>query len=473
MPETTRVEIAAVQSHSAALRREVGLGALVLTQIMYVVGSGWVGTAAKLGHGHTTYWLLAIALFFLPQAAVVIWLNKQMPLEGGLYQWAKLGFNDATGFLTAWNLWVYAILILSAFGLIVARNVAPLLGARAASFTDTREYAAIVTVLLIGLAALVCTLGLRVGKWVQGIGGVAQLAAFAALILAPVIAARRGVAIDAHPVQLVLPALSLLTLNIFGKMAMGAFSGLEYVAIMAGETRDPARAIARSVLIATPVIGAMFIFGTGAVVALVPRDRIDLIAPLPQTLALGWGAAGLGAAVVTVVTMMLVIRLLSNVNFIFAGNTRLPMVAGWDGRLPSWFTRLHPRWRTPRNAIAFVAAVVLVFSLLGLIDAGQQEAFQLLDSAGGTLYGVSYLVMFALPLLAPRRLGARPPLWLRLAALSGFGVTLLYCVLNVFPIIDVPNPLAFSLKIIAVILGTNVLGALLFIASRRRAAGAP
>ena len=40
------------------------------------------------------FWLLAILTFYLPLAAVVICLNRLMPLEGGLYQWAKLGFND-------------------------------------------------------------------------------------------------------------------------------------------------------------------------------------------------------------------------------------------------------------------------------------------------------------------------------------------------------------------------------------------
>jgi amino acid transporter len=460
-----QADIAEVQSHSSALRKEVGLGALVLTQIMYVVGTGWVGTAAKLGHGHTIYWLLSLTLFFLPQAAVVIWLNRLMPLEGGLYQWAKLGFNDFTGFLTAWNLWVYAILILSAFGLIVARNFAPLIGAP--PFTETRAYAAVVTIALIVGVALVTVLGLRVGKWIQGIGGAAQIAAFSALIAAPFIALHRGVAIDRHPVEFVLPAMSLLTLNIFGKMSMGAFSGLEYVALMAGETKDPARSIARSVMISTPIIGAMFIFGTASVVALTPKSSIDLIAPIPQALLLGWTGTGLGGAVVMSVTAMLVIRMLANVSFIFAGNSRLPMVAGWDGLLPAWFTRLHPRWRTPRNAILFVAGVVLVFAALGLADAGQQEAFQLLDSAGGILYAVSYLVMFALPLFAPSRLGARPPLWLRLAALSGFSVTLLFTVLNVFPIIDVPNPLAFTVKIVSVILLANLVGVGLFLASRR------
>ena len=142
-------------------------------------------------------------------------------------------------------------------------------------------------------------------------------------------------AVDAHPISLALPAMSLLTLNIFGKMSMGAFSGLEYVAIMAGETKDPARAIRRSVLISTPIIGALFIFGTASVVALVPRAGIDLIAPVPQTLALGFGASATGVAIAFGVTAMLLVRHLGNVNFIFAGNVRLPMVAGWDGRLPA------------------------------------------------------------------------------------------------------------------------------------------
>jgi hypothetical protein len=56
------------------------------------------------------FWLLAMVLFCLPSAVVVIYLNRLMPLEGGLYQWAKLGFNELTGFLVAWNLWLFAIL---------------------------------------------------------------------------------------------------------------------------------------------------------------------------------------------------------------------------------------------------------------------------------------------------------------------------------------------------------------------------
>ena len=65
------------------------------------------------------FWLLALVLFYLPSAAVVIYLNRLMPLEGGLYQWAKLGFNQTVGFMVAWNLWLYVIVFTSEIGLAV------------------------------------------------------------------------------------------------------------------------------------------------------------------------------------------------------------------------------------------------------------------------------------------------------------------------------------------------------------------
>src|SRR3954452_25108419 len=83
-----------VEAQSASLKKPLGLWDLVLTQVVFVVGSTWVGTAAKLGRAHLLFWLLAIALFYIPQGAVVIYLNGRMPLEGGLYQWAKFGFNE-------------------------------------------------------------------------------------------------------------------------------------------------------------------------------------------------------------------------------------------------------------------------------------------------------------------------------------------------------------------------------------------
>src|SRR5438445_12889129 len=112
-----------VEARSATFKKELGLTDLVLTQILFIVGLPWVGVAAKQGPAHVVLWLAAIVLFYLPSAAVVAHLNRAMPLEGGLYQWAKLGFNELTGFMVAWNLWLFAILNTSETGLQVTQYV--------------------------------------------------------------------------------------------------------------------------------------------------------------------------------------------------------------------------------------------------------------------------------------------------------------------------------------------------------------
>src|SRR3989449_10267022 len=121
-PELSAIE-SEVEARSAVFKKELGLFDLVLAQVVFVVGTIWVGWAAKLGNNQMAFWLLAIITFYLPLAAVVIFLNNRMPLEGGLYQWAKLAFNDFIAFMVAWNLWVFAISILAGIGLVVTTNI--------------------------------------------------------------------------------------------------------------------------------------------------------------------------------------------------------------------------------------------------------------------------------------------------------------------------------------------------------------
>src|ERR1700755_3215286 len=100
---------AATSAQESSLRKELGLFDLVLAQILCVVGSTWVGVAARRGRAHLMYWAAAMLLFSLPLAAVVVRMSRLMPQEGGLYRWAREGFGEAAGFLVGWNLWIYAI----------------------------------------------------------------------------------------------------------------------------------------------------------------------------------------------------------------------------------------------------------------------------------------------------------------------------------------------------------------------------
>src|SRR5205814_417339 len=117
--------------------------------------------------------------------------------------------------------------------------------------------------------------GLALGKWVHTIAGLVMLLVYGTLITLPFIGLARGELRQYHPLQIAAPTVSMFyCVNIFTKLSIGALSGFEYVAILAGETRSPARDIGRSVIIASPVIALAFILSTSSVLAFVGIIRL-------------------------------------------------------------------------------------------------------------------------------------------------------------------------------------------------------
>ena len=458
-----------VEEQSVALKKPLGLGDLVLTQIVFVVGSGWVGTAAKLGKSHLFFWLLAILLFYIPQAAVVIYLSRLMPLEGGIYQWAKLAFNEFTGFIVAWNLWLLSIMVIAMGGMFITTNISYALGNAAAWMRDSPWCVSLVSFVLVSGLGWTGVRGLSLGKWVHNIGGFAMFLAYGALIILPFISLARGDLDTYRPLQIAAPAISLFyCFNIFSKLAVGGLAGFEYVGILAGEAHAPARNIGRSVIIAAPIIALMFVLGTSSVLAFIGNNQIDLIGPVPQTLRLGLHSFKIAGAIASVAILLMTVRSISSMSIHFTGSSRLPMVAGWDNLLPVWFSRLHPHYKTPINSIMFVGAITLVIAIASQIGAGLQEAFQLVDNAANVFYGIVYTVMFAIPIAGAATIRAGARFWLRLAAGCGLAVSLLAIFFTIYPIIDVPNPLVFAAKIVAVTLVANLIGVAIFTLNYKR-----
>ena len=458
----------AVEARSVELRRELSVLDLAFAQVLFIVGLQWVGVAAKQGSAHVVFWLVAILLFYVPSAIVAVWLNRAMPLEGGLYQWVKLGFNDAAGFIVGWNLWLFAILNMTNVGLQFTQYLGYIFGARVEAFVGQGWVTAAMSAVVVGALVWITLAGLRIGKWVHTAGGILMLAMFATVIALPWLNVASGSLAEYHPLQTATPVISLLSLNLLGKMGFGAFAGFEYVAIHAGECRNPVRSITRATLIAAPVTIVMFVFGTSSVVAMIPFDDIDLIAPIPQLLTVGFLPLGATSAIVPVIlSAMLAIRFAqASVNF--AGATRLPMVAGWDHLLPAWFTRLSESRRMPVNSILFVGAATFALATLGLVGVGRSEAFQLLWNSAGIFYGLTYLAMFAVPLVGLKRSGISIPWWIKACAASGFLMTALYVGLSVLPIIPVGSRTVFAMKIVGLIVVTNVIGVVLYFSGRKR-----
>jgi len=454
-------------SPEASLHRRLRLRDLVLTQVLCVVGSAWVGIAAGLGRAQALTWIAAMLLFYVPMAVSVIYLNREMPLEGGLYVWARTAFGDLGGFMTAWNLWVYGIAITATILYATPTELAYLIGSSAAWLPENHLASFAIVAALVAAITAAAIRGLELGKWIHNIGGLSILIVFATLILLPVWAFTQHMPIHYEPLPLQLPQRNMISLALFGQMLFGALCGLEYIAILAGESKSPARSIGQSVLISSPVICAMFILGTASVVAFA-RGKIDFIAPIPQTLRYALGDRGAGNLFAMAAIVLLEFRLIAAASYIFTGVTRLPMTAGWDHLIPEWFARLHPRYRTPTNSIVFTCALVLLLLFLANVGVHAQEAFQVLTNASITHYELAYLAMFSIPLIGAKALRATLPRWARWTSITGLCATLFSFIISAYPFVDVVNPRAYAVKVLGTTLVSNVLGYTFYCIRNRR-----
>jgi amino acid transporter len=433
------------------LARELRLPDLVLLQVLLIVGLPWIGYAAKLGGSHVWLWAAAIAFFYFPLAGTVILLSRRMPLEGGVYQWVKNGISPFAGFLTAWNYGFFLILFYATSGSVVANSFAYLF--HADWMTSYKPLILGSNLVWFAIVLWVNVRGLHVARWITSAGGALVIALYALIIGLLALKIVRAEPMAQAPIALAFPVMSLMTVNLFSKIAFNALSGFEQVAIFAGECHTPERNIARSVWIAGPGIALLYVLGTCAMLAYTPQDKIDLIAPIAQILGASLHSSATVAFLSGAAILALLFAYFTQTVACVAQVSRLPMVAGWDGLLPAWFSDLHPRYRTPVRSLILVVIACLVLGAASLVNVGEQEATQLLVGAGMACSGFYYLAMFAVVL---RISGA--PFWLKLGACTAAAVTVLAVVLQVVPILDVKQPGLFGAKVAGGVLLINAVG---------------
>jgi len=422
------------------LARELRLPDLVLLQVLLIVGLPWIGYAAKIGGSHVWLWGAAIVFFYFPLAGSVILLSRKLPLEGGVYQWVKLGISPFAGFQSAWNYGFFLILFYATSGSMVANSLAYLF--HADWMTSHKPVILACNLVFFALVLWVNVRGLHVARWITSAGGALVITLYGIIIGLLVLKIARGEALAQPALSLAFPAMTLMNVNLFSKMAFNALSGFEQVAIFAGECHTPERNIARSVWIAGPGIALLYVLGTCAMLAYTPREKIDLIAPFAQILGASIQSSSAVAFLSGAAILGLLFAYFTQAVACVAQVSRLPMVAGWDGLLPEWFSELHPRHRTPVRSLMLVVAACLILGAVSLVQVGEQEATQLLVGAGMACSGIYYLAMFAVVLW-----GVDTPGWLKLGAITAAAVTVLAVVLQVVPILDVAQPGIFAAKV--------------------------
>ncbi len=449
------------------LKRELKLWDLVAMQVVLIVWLGWTGFAAKQGPSQIVLWLLAIVLFYIPLAAVVMKLSRVMPVEGGAYAWVRAGLSPFAGYMAGWSLTVFAVTSFAGIGGTLANGIAYTSGSGGAWMATSLPFSLILALLASLIAYVLNVRGLHFSKWLSSAGSALTVGTFVVMLLLLVKAYAAGLPSARGAFSLAWPGFTVATVNIFTKMALGGPSGFDGSAVFSEECRKPENDVARSVMIAAPLIALMYILGTSTVLAYIPPAKVDLAAPVGQVMQAGFGAAGLGRTLAAISVAAFNVGYLAAFVMIIGMVARLPMVAGWDGLLPAWWSELHPRYRTPTKAIGAITAGYCVLATLSLIGASNQEAVQVSTGAGIGSVCIQYMLLFGTVLFGFRN-RERPSWGIRLAALSAFLVALVSLILELVAPGEVSNPNVFALKVGGVIVGANSVGAYLYWRGARR-----
>ena len=390
------------------LVRALKLRDLVLMNLVAVLGLRHLGTSAVAGPATLLLWVLAAIFFFIPQGLAVIELSSRFPTSGGVYDWTKRALGEGHGFLCGWCYWINNVLYYPNLLISAAVIATYAIGKGDTGLKDDLTFVTVTTLICLWLAVIVNIIGVGTGKWLQNLGGIGTYIPGALVILAGLYGW------FTHPAANTIAARDLLprstdydSLNLWIAIAF-AYAGLELSATMGDEVENPRRTLPQSVFISAPLIAIIYVLGTGAVLWLVPRGQVNIVAGFLQTIQVGVNQ--ISPSLMWIVPVCAALYTVGNIGGVGAwliGPARVALVIGLDRYFPPAFGRIHPRWRTPYVAILVEAMIATVFLLLYVLGQKTQvyQVYLILLSAQVLIYYICYIYLFVVFMIHRRRDG--------------------------------------------------------------------
>lgn len=355
------------------LIRAIGLSGATLLVVGNVIGSAIFLTSGTMAAELQSLPALLAAwvaggLLTMAGGLTYAEMGAMLPRTGGMYVFLEEAYGPVWGFLFGWAA-LLVVLTGSVAGVAVGfaeyfSYFVPALGTSRVLATigpltiSAGGVVAAVSILAIGW---INVMGVAVASRIQGLLTVAKVAGIAAIPL---------LALALHPVAPELtPALPPVARPVaaFGVAmiaVMWAFEGWSYLALSAGEIRDPARVVPRAYFYGTLGLTLIYVVvNVGYIFALsLPEMAGETrVAERAMTALVGPSGAAFIAAVVVVSTLG------CNVAGTLAMSRACYAMAA-DGLFFRTLAAVHPLYRTPHAAIAFTCVWAALLAVSGTYD---------------------------------------------------------------------------------------------------------
>ncbi len=341
-----------------------------------MIGFGWIVlTGGFLQEAGTLGAVLAFAIGGVIMALVGLTyaeLVSAMPSAGGEHNYVLRGLGSRAAFVTSWSLVLGYVSVVAFEAVALPQTVlflAPdMLAGQLWTVADYDVYASWVAVGVLGAIAITGLnyVGIRPAAVFQGLAVLFLLAIGVLLLVGTAVG---GSAENMKPlftggfagIAAVLVAVPFL------------FVGFDVIPQSAEEINLPFKQIGKLVVVSVIAAAVFYMVVMMSVGSSLPKDVLaasDLSAA--DGMAALWGSDTFG----NILVVGGIAGILTSWNGFLLGASRLLYAMAVSGMVPRWFAKVHPRYRTPSNAVLFIGGLSVISPFFGrqmlvwLVDAG-------------------------------------------------------------------------------------------------------
>lgn len=335
------------------LRRELGRWDLTAIGINQVIGAGIflipAAVAAQLG---SWSWIgvVVAGMASLLVALCFAEAGSRFESTGGPYLYSRAAFGRFVGFEVGWMQWFTRVCSQAA----VVNGIAVALAFYWPPISSGIGRATIIIAVTLTFA-IINVRGIRSSAWVVKALTIAKLAPLAILIAVGIFFVDRSRLIPSGAISARQAAEGMLLLIFL-------FGGYDVVPVPAGEATGPKKqvpfALVTTILAVTAIMTAAQVVAQGTL-----ADEAHSKTPLADAAFVTMGS--LGALLIGAGSVISMIG--HNAGGLLSG-PRVLFALAENRELPRWFGEIHPRFRTPANAVVFTSAVSLALALSGSLE---------------------------------------------------------------------------------------------------------
>jgi amino acid transporter len=379
-----------VVQEKAKLRKVLGRFDLVLFTACAIVGLDSVAYAAEAGAQVITWLVISLIVFLLPYGMLTAELGSAFPVEGGPYEWAKMGFGRLAGAITAvlyWlsnPIWIGGTLTASTIATLNAFVLTKPLGT-----TGEIVVGLVFTWLTVGIAIV----AFRYGKWAPNIGTFVKIAVvgiFTALFIAFLV--QHGRPAGASTAGNLKPSVNGF-LTVIGVLVF-LWVGFELSNGAGEEMQNPARDVPKMIVGSGVISALLYGLAIVGIILVIPKAGLSSVSGFAQAYKAVAGvfhSHGLNVAF----AILIIVTLIGSGAVWLEGADRTQAIAALDGAAPAWMGRFTS-FGTPIavNLMSGVLASAFVFFVFLITSGKLASFFSVMISLVISTTAVSYFFIF-------------------------------------------------------------------------------